>query len=77
MTKNRSLFATTSLSVTENTMILVHDVVVETRKLLLEGTDCSVGAGVQPVTQSFLEAAKAKGGDPMALDPSEGGFCSK
>lgn len=63
--------------VTPLTMQLVHDELVATRKLMLSGTDCSVGAGVQPITQSFLRVAKELGGDAMDLDPDEGGFSGK
>ena len=72
-----SLFSTTSLRVHPLTMKLVYDEVVTIRELILNKTNCSVGAGVQPVTRSFLENAKSNGGDAIDLDPEEGGFCSE
>ncbi|KAI9878960.1 MAG: hypothetical protein M1830_010014 [Pleopsidium flavum] len=71
----RSLFSSTSLKIDPLTMKIVHDEVVSTAKTMLGNVDCSVGAGVQPVTHNFLQAAKDLGGDPMDLDPEKGSFC--
>jgi hypothetical protein len=37
----------------------------------------SVAATQQTVTKSWLEAARASGGDSLDLDPSKGGFIGK
>ena len=73
----RSLFSTTSLRVSSDTMKIVQNQLVSSQEALLTSVNCSVGAGIQPVTQSFLRAAKSAGGDPMDLNPEDGRFSSR
>lgn len=72
---NRTLFSSICLKMSPLLVRTVYDEMVATRTRLLSGVDCYVGTSIQPVTEAYLEAAKARGTDPLDLDPADGGFC--
>lgn len=58
-------------------MNLITKTIRENADRLLAGVNCTVGAAIQPVSVSHLQAARDHGGDPMDLDPAKGGFVRK
>ncbi|KAF2823680.1 FAD-binding domain-containing protein [Ophiobolus disseminans] len=64
----------TSIKFDKETMPIVIDTMVDVAKELIPKFDGFVGVAEEPITIKHLEAAKANGGDPMNLDPKDGGF---
>ena len=67
----------TSIKFSKETMPIVIDTMVDVAKELIPQFDGFVGVAEEPITVKHLAAAKANGGDPMNLDPKDGGFLSE
>ncbi|KAM3425606.1 hypothetical protein BST61_g7553 [Cercospora zeina] len=75
---SRWLFATAALKVGEATIPLINRTFIETVRsrlhLLQNKTSVAIGLSVQPITRSWLQAARDAGGDAIDLDPADGPF---
>ncbi|KAI9878975.1 MAG: hypothetical protein M1830_010029 [Pleopsidium flavum] len=56
------------------TMDILYANIRNNADAILPGVNCSVGAAVQPITKSHLQAARNLGGDAIDLDPARGNF---
>jgi hypothetical protein len=56
--------------------IILDNMIAKADELLPE-LNGFVGVAEEPVTPDYLVAARQNGGDPMDLDPADGGFISK
>ena len=69
-------FYNIAILASNDTMNLIYKHVVDNANQILPGVNCSVGAAVQPVTKTHLQAARDLGGDAIDLDPARGSFVS-
>jgi hypothetical protein len=67
----------TSIKFSKQTMPIVIDTMVDVAKELIPKFDGFVGVAEEPITINHVKAAKANGGDPMNLNPEDGGFLSE
>ncbi|KAF2796778.1 FAD-binding domain-containing protein [Melanomma pulvis-pyrius CBS 109.77] len=63
----------TSIKFSNETMPIVIDTMVDVAKELIPQFNGFVGTAEEPITADHLAAARANGGDPMDLDPANGG----
>ncbi|KAH7405681.1 hypothetical protein DE146DRAFT_778990 [Phaeosphaeria sp. MPI-PUGE-AT-0046c] len=64
----------TAITFSEQTMSIIVDTMVDEAKKQIPNISGFVGVAEEPVSESYMEAARKNGGDPMNLDPAEGGL---
>lgn len=70
----RQLFYDVSLRAVPESIYIANRTVLETAARYLGGMNVSVGAAIQPLTTLHMQAARDRGGDPMDLNPANGGI---
>jgi len=71
----RESFHSLSLKATAAAIDLLHQTISSAALSQLGSIQsCYVGLSFQPVTRSWLAAARASGGDALDLDPADGDF---
>jgi hypothetical protein len=74
------LFATTAIKVSDRSVTLLNktftDSVLAQMTKLKNTTGTSSSLAMQPITTSWLQAARDAGGDAIDLDPADGPFLS-
>ena len=74
----RQSFHSISFRATASTISLLNTTITETAlEQLHDVADCFLGLSFQPITQAWLAAARASGGDAIDLDPAAGTFIGK
>lgn len=71
----RQLFWSLGLKPTAEAIKLANDIVIGgSLEQLKNVANCSLSLAFQPITQAWLKAARASGGDAIDLDPNDGTF---
>ena len=75
------MFATTAIKISDRSVPLLNktftDSVLAQMTKLKNITGTSSSLAMQPITTSWLQAARDAGGDAIDLDPADGPFLSK
>lgn len=74
----RELFYSTNIRPTKEALGLANKTIITAALEQLKSvTGCTITLAFQPISKSWLKAARASGGDAIDLDPADGGFVGK
>ena len=77
LTENRWIWANVAVAASGMTINMIYNNIVGPANQILPLVNCTVGAGIQPITKNHLQAARDLGGDAIDLDPTKGDFVSR